>query len=402
MTKLVETELQPLPFQSSMLDYLQEEESRLWDWFSSGQVMEKATEEAQLELLKNCYRMARESQKKGYAALDTAAENLGIKAPMTLYQAEGDSGPSACLISIPNEVHIVLFGHITELLTAEELTALFGHELAHYHLLNSNGGAYRIAHDLLHALCNDPQAGPEHANSQRLMQLFGEVYADRGGLLACGDLDTAIAMGIKVCTGLKEVSAESYLRQADEIFDKSNPTTEGITHPESYIRARALKLWSEQGEDCEMAVSQMIRGPLSINGLDLISQCVVQRLTRQLIDRILAPHWLQTELTLAHARLYFEEYEPAPPPESEELKDLLKTAAPDFVDYIGFVLMDLVAADPELEEAPAAHAILLAEELGIAKPFRKLAAREMKLTQKRYDLLAKQAQQICEKAEKAT
>ena len=42
-------------------------------------------------------------------------------------------------------------------------------------------------------------------------------------------------------TGLSEVSAESYLRQADEIFSAGRTQANQLTHPEPYIRARALK-----------------------------------------------------------------------------------------------------------------------------------------------------------------
>ena len=42
-----------------------------------------------------------------------------------------------------------------------------------------------------------------------------------------------------VATALAALSAAAYLAQADEIFARAEPTTEGLTHPETFIRARA-------------------------------------------------------------------------------------------------------------------------------------------------------------------
>ena len=61
---------------------------------------------------------------------------------------------------------------------------------------------------------------------------------------------------IETGTGLSEVSAESYLRQADEISTKSRIPADDLSHPEPYIRARALRLWAEQGEAAEPKCSR--------------------------------------------------------------------------------------------------------------------------------------------------
>jgi len=52
----------------------------------------------------------------------------------------------------------------------------------------------------------------------------------------------AISSLIKVQTGLVDAQAESYLKQSEEIFGQAEIKTEGLTRPESFIRARALKL----------------------------------------------------------------------------------------------------------------------------------------------------------------
>ncbi len=86
---------------------------------------------------------------------------------------------------------------------------------------------------------------------------------------------------IKIETGLNEVSAESYLRQAEEIFAKSNVQAEQISHPEPYIRARALRLWADRGNEAHAEIERMIEGGLNLHRLDLLGQKRAAELTRR-------------------------------------------------------------------------------------------------------------------------
>ena len=49
------------------------------------------------------------------------------------------------------------------------------------------------------------------------------MFADRGGLFVCDDPLVAVATLVKMTTGLTEVNADSYVRQAEEIFSKDHP-----------------------------------------------------------------------------------------------------------------------------------------------------------------------------------
>ena len=53
-------------------------------------------------------------------------------------------------------------------------------------------------------------------------------------------------MLVKISTELEEVSAESYIRQAEEIFSKGPTKAAELTHPEPFIRARAVKLYADE------------------------------------------------------------------------------------------------------------------------------------------------------------
>src|SRR4029434_8591240 len=114
------------------------------------------------------------------------------------------------------EAHIVFTGPILSTLKGAELDALIAHELAHYRLWDMDDGDYLVADRLLMAAANDPRAASSHVQTARRFRLYAEVFADRGSLAGCGQLEAAVAALVKTETGLPEVSAKSYLRQADE------------------------------------------------------------------------------------------------------------------------------------------------------------------------------------------
>ena len=83
----------------------------------------------------------------------------------------------------------------------------------------------------------------------RRYQLYTEIFADRGALCVTGLLDPVIAGLVKIQTGLAQVSAPAYLKQAEEIFAGGNVATVEHSHPEAFIRARALSLWHDEPEN---------------------------------------------------------------------------------------------------------------------------------------------------------
>ena len=160
---------------------------------------------------------------------------------------------------------------------------------------------------------------------------------------------------IKLHTGLAEVSAESDFRQADEIFSKSRESTREMTHLEPFNRARALQLWETQREAADQEIARMIEGPALLDSLDLIGRRKIEQTTRRLIGRYLAPKWLQTDLLMAPARQFFEDFEtgerecPVHPEASLSDGDL-KTAETALRDYFCYVLLDFATADRTLPE----------------------------------------------------
>jgi hypothetical protein len=394
----LEHNLDPLPYHVEVREYLKSRERELWNWFASAQAKADYTENLRLQLLKSTYRLDAEGHPELYTSLTEAKARLQLDIPVTLYQAQNSSQLNASLFFIPGEGHIVFSGPVLTLLNADELKSLIGHELAHYHLWCQNGGEFHIADRLLEAVANDPRASASHEQTARRYQLYTEIFADRGSLCVTNDVNPVVAGLVKVQTGLSQVSAPSYLKQAEEIFAKGNVATEGVSHPEAFIRARALALWQEQREDVSARISEMIEGAFALEDLDLPGQARMTRQTRRLLEYFLQPKWFQTPAVLGHARLFFDDFQPVPTRDPAVL-DGFKSAEGKFGEYVCYLLLDFVTADPELDDMPLAAALDLSRQLELDTQFEKLAARELKMKVRDVRRLKEQAAEMLAKAE---
>jgi hypothetical protein len=390
--------LEPLPYHHELRDYLKSEERELWNWFSSAQAKANYTENLRLELLKSTYRLDAEGHPELYQSLAEAKARLQLDIPVTLYQAQNSPQLNASLFFIPGQGHIVFSGPMFTLLNAAELKSIIGHELAHYHLWEREGGEFHIADRLVHAVANDPRAAASHAQTARRYRLYTEIFADRGSLRVTGETNSVVAGLVKIETGLSQVSAASYLKQAQEIFANGNVATEGVSHPEAFIRARALDLWQQQQDGATTHISAMIEGAAALDELDLIGQKRITSATRQLLECLLRPKWFQTPATLGHAKLFFADFRPSNG-SAPVLCDGLKFADPKLREYLCYVLLDFAKADPDLDEMPLAATLELSRQLELDAQFEKLAARELKLRVRDVRRIKEQAAELLAKAE---
>ena len=179
------------------------------------------------------------------------------------------------------------------------------------------------------------------------------------------------------------MSAESYIRQAEEIFSTSRPKADQLTHPEAFIRARAVKLWADRADDADANIAAMIEGADALDELDLLGQQKVAALTRRMLDLLLAPSWMRTDLTLAHARLYFEDYTVPDRTTSDDpkLADDMKSNDGAMQDYYCYVMLDFITTDRDLEEFPLAAALVLSEQLGLKQRFVEIARKRAATSQ---------------------
>jgi hypothetical protein len=381
-------------------DYLKAHEGDLWQWFASAKAQEEYTEHLRLELLKAAYRLDAESYPDLFRVAEEAKERLGLKIPLTLYQLQNSANLNAALYYIPGEAHVVFSGPVMSLLNTDELKSLIGHELAHYHLWQQDGGEFLIADRLLQTVAADPSATASHHQSARWFQLYTEIFADRGSLQVTQDIKSVVSGLVKMQTGLAQVSAASYLKQADEIFERSKVKTAELSHPEAYIRARAVSVWSEGSPDADDQISRMIEGAAALDELDLTGQVRITGLTRKLLEAFLQPKWFQTEAVLGQAKLFFADFQPSRT-KIEPGAELKVFTDPKLREYLCYVLLDFVVADPELDEMPLAAALELTRALELDSQFEKLVTKELRIKARDLKRLKEEAPVMLAKAEVA-
>jgi hypothetical protein len=388
--------LHPLPYQLALRDFLRDEEREIWNWYAAHSVGPGHAEAVRLELLKSTYRIEQDAQPELYATAAAAARRLRLDVPITVYRSQNADRLNASLAYLPHEAHIILHGSVDTALKPPELEALFAHELGHLVLWQAERGELLLVDQILAALLHDHAQISAHRASARLFWLYNEIFCDRAALEVARDPLVVIATLVKLETETPDVSAASYLRQAQEIFSQTTPQTAEITHPEAFIRARAVQLWDENDPKAEAEIERMMEGPLSLGKLDLLGQRKVEAMTKSLIDALLAERWMQTDHVLSHARLFFDDYEvplqastrtgAAPVPfDNASLLARLAEGDSSLHSYFSFVLLDFVTVDRDLEEMPLAWALCLSEALGIKESFTQIAKRELSLKKKQLE-----------------
>jgi hypothetical protein len=223
--------------------------------------------------------------------------------------------------------------------------------------------------------------------------LYTEAFADRGACIACEALEPAVTALVKVQTGLAQVNAASYLRQADEICAAPELQTRGTSHPEVFVRARALRLWTERQPDADAWLAGALEGPLDIATLDLLGQQRADALTRETIAQLLQRPFLQSESLLAHARRFFPNFappaNPMPPP---------GPVPAGMHDYLASVLVDFVAADPDLDDITLAAALGLADAIGCAAQLEERVVKDMRFPKRSLTRVKRDAATLLENA----
>ena len=385
--------LHPPAYHRQVVDYLKREEPEIWAWAASlGQQQEHAAD-LRAALLRETYRLTPVTHPDAYAAAAAVTATLEIEATVTLYQANAGAGGgplNAQLRFLPGEAHLVLMGPVLERLSAAEFVALLGHELAHYRLWAAESGDYYTATRILQHVLADPGATSGHAETARLFDLHTEIFADRGGALAAGDAGPAIACLVKVHTDAASVDAAAYLAQAEELEKADARASQGLSHPELFLRAQALDKWWRADPETDAWLERRLHGPLAMARLDLVGQEKLTEITRRFIAGFLAEAGLEGEATDAQARAYFpdwSEHEPSTPADNlgPEAVD------PGVRDYLGAVLLDFALTDPEQKDHALAVAARRAARLGGLDAFLECLKRDVGMGRRELAALAKQA-----------
>jgi hypothetical protein len=401
-----------LPYHRAIANHLRTSESALWAWFASDQMSTSYTEKVKLELLKSTYRLTRADMPDLYASADTAAAKLGVDLPVTIYQRQGGGeGANAALIFLPDEAAVMLKGNIGELLNEAEMLALLGHEIAHHRLYTMDGGEHFTAARLLSWCVDQPGCEASFVETDRLFQLHTEIFADMGALHVTGDRDAVIASLIKVTTGLKSVTPSSYLEQAEEILEKYKQGSEGLSHPELFIRAKALDLLATDPPGIGQT-ELLVRGQIDAKRLDLLGQQALCELSRKLVDRLLTPAFMHNDYALNLAERYFPGYgesyvEPIASDNADAKKEAIRLkaevtgTAKSCHDYFAYLLLDFATVDPESGDSHLAWSLDLASQIGIFAVYEPIARKELKRKKDELTKLKRSAAQFIEKANDA-
>jgi hypothetical protein len=401
-----------LPYHTAIANHLRTGEPALWAWFESDRMSASYSDMVKLELLKSTYRLTRADQPALYASADIAIEKLGLDLPVTVYQRQGGAdAANAALVFLPDETAIMLMGNIGELLNEAEMLAMLGHEIAHHRLYTMDGGQYFTAARLLGWCLDQPGCNASFAETDRLFQLHTEIFADMGALHVTGDRDAVIASLIKVTTGLKSVSPSSYLEQAEEILEKYKQGSEGLSHPELFIRAKALNLLATDPPGIGQT-EILVRGPIDAKRLDLLGQQALSGISRRLVDRLLASAFMRNEYTLNLAERYFDGYGEADAElidsdgsegksKAASLKAEVAATTRSCHDYFAYLLLDFATVDPESGDAHLAWSLDVASQIGIFPVYEPIARKELKRKKDELTRLKRGAIQIIEKANDA-
>ncbi|MFL9871456.1 M48 family metalloprotease [Paraburkholderia megapolitana] len=354
--------LVPLAYHATVVDYLRRNEPEVWRWASARTGSAEQREELRSMLLRDTYRLDAEAHADVHAALEQAMKRLGIEARATLYQSPGQA-MNASLFYVPDEVHIIVQGPLLERLSTEELTAVLGHELAHYLLWSRDDGQFLVVDRILNDALAAPGSSSSHRETYRRYALHTELFADRGGAVAAGAVAPAVSTLVKVQTGINSVDAAAYLRQAEEIESHEAGASAAHTHPETFIRARALALWWEQAENLDSWIETRLHGPLGLERLDLPGQARLQQLTRGFLAHYLAGTPLASDAVQAQLRMLFPDWqdnEPVVGPDAfaDDIAD------ESIRDYLNALMMDLALADPDQQEVALLRAGKVARGLG--------------------------------------
>lgn len=380
--------LEPLPFHHQLVQYLKAHEPHAWELASSASEQAKQGQEVRDAMLRQTYRLEPGGHPAVFEACTGVMSALGIDAPVNIYQA-ADGSMNAALVYTPGEVNLVFYGPTLERLAPEELVALIGHELAHYKLWSVDRGDHYTASRVLDLAQTFPDAARSHFETARLLSLHTEVFADRGAALAAGAIEPAVSMLVKVMTGLGTVDPSAYLRQAAEL--EGNPTvSEGSSHPESFLRARALQLWWQDAGTLSAWIDQRLRGPISLERLDLLRQAELARLTRGFLARFASLPEDTGQSVLAMARGFFPGFSADEPPVE------LGLLAPDRIDastrdYLIALLFDCAMVDPDLTETVLLRGARLAGTIGAEEAFRTALKRDLKWSKRTIDSLMARA-----------
>lgn len=401
---MLEKEQDPwLRFHQDLVGCLRTQEPDTWAWFEKQQEDEAERKAIRLELLKQSVRLERDDEPDLYRWVDLARERLGFAREVFLYRAQNYEQLNCSVVGVGEDAHLVFYGPVEQQLEPAEFLAVIGHELGHAELWQAEQGAFLVAEQILDAWAQEPQASGAWLETLRLHRLYAEIYCDRAGYRASQDLPATVAALVKLETGAKSIQPLSYLKQAEEILASDSQSSRGESHPETFLRALALKWWTEESaQEVDRRLSKLIEGDGELTSLSVTQQPAWQQWTRDTLVHLLAPGWRKTDLTEAHARLFFDGEVPPLRPEKDLaiLDAQIQSASESMQDFACYLLLDFVTCDRQIQEVALAQSLEWSQRWSCEGRFQDLARRELRLRKSQINALQKEAASLLDQAER--
>ena len=380
--------LQALPYHLKVRDHFARQ-TKTWNFFAAGKTKEEQLAQYKTELLKNTYKFDVKADAGIYEKVNTAKNKLGLEQlAVTVYQAQYTDEMNASIVFLNNEAHIVFSGRITQLLDDNELLAILAHELTHIKLYSMLQGELETAERIIMAIAGNYNSDAAYFETARLYRLYTEIFCDRGAYTVVEDTGPVITSLVKIATGLDKVSAESYCQQAQEIFTTgSGVKAATVSHPENFIRARAIQLWHEKKEAAEPEIISMIEGITDLDQLDVFKQKELSQLTQKFMQLLLKPNWFRSSLVTSLAQQYFPDFSFDDSVTIDEtFVESISQTHSSIKNYLGYVMLDFALVDGALEQIPFGWAFQFAESTQMKEVFDAIVKKELQLSDKKLQL----------------
>lgn len=361
-------------------------QSKTWEYFCVDANKHEQLKEFKTELLKNTYKFDPVAEPGIYSKLAVAQNKLGLEnLPVTVYQSQHSDELNASIVYFNNEAHIVFSGPVIKLLNEDELLAVLAHELTHIKLYSMLNGDLEIADRIVTAIANNYNSEASYYETARLFRLYTEIFCDRGAYTVLQSTEPVITSLVKIVTGLDTVNASTYVKQADEIFAADNAVkTSGVSHPENFIRAKAIQLWHEKREAADEEIMKMIEGSANLDRLDIFQQKGLTQLTREFLQLYLKPNWYRSTLIISLAKQYFPDfYWDENIVLDESLINRISSYDASIKEYLACIILDFALADNAIDDVSAGWAIEFAENVQLKEIYDDLLKKELKFSEKK-------------------
>ncbi len=367
---------QPQPWLPEMAGHVENALPGLWQRWSDPQWQARFEDEVRLELLRSTTLLDRQSAEGGalYPAADEIARRLSIELPLTIWQGSSDADTSFAIASMTSSVNLIAGHEVQARFGKESMAALLGHEMGHFILWRTNEGRLLTALRVLECACGVPEPLPVFVESLRRFRIFAEVFCDRVAAFVAGANPTVALLRQMLSTARETSNGNARNAQTGPLE----------------LRIEAIDIWSKSPQSADAAVARRICGPIDPGNPDLSGQHTACKITRELIDQILEPSFMQTPVAVGHARKYFADYIAPGVVSSDVAGESVAASSFDegLVDkYLVWLLLDFLPVRSETREQALAHLVTVASRHGFQNAFCQAARRELPLSKKELAVL---------------